>query len=99
VSLSVIPSPEIIRAFCKSRGISRLSLFGSANREDFDSDRSDVDLLVEYEAARHPGLNHFLIADELSDLFGRKVDLNTPPMLGRHLRKILPEAVVLYDEA
>ena len=76
-----------------------MRLFGSAVRGDFDPLRSDVDLLVEYEAGRHPGLDHFLIAEELSELFGRKVDLNTPAMLGPHLEKILPEARFLYGEA
>ena len=65
-------------------------------RDDFDPCRSDVDLLVEYEPGKHPGLNHFLVSDELSGLFGRKVDLNTPPMLGRHLGKVLREATLLY---
>jgi uncharacterized protein len=76
-----------------------LRLFGSAVREDFDPDRSDVDLLVEYEPGKHPGLNHFLVAEELSDLFGQKVDLNTPAMMGRHLSRILPEARLLYGKA
>jgi predicted nucleotidyltransferase len=58
-----------------------------------------VDLLVEYAAGKHPGLDHFQIAAELSELFGQKVDLNTPAMLGRHLTKILPEARLLYGEA
>lgn len=99
VNLSVIPSPESLKAFCKAHGISRLSLFGSAARNDFDPARSDVDLLVEYEKGRHPGLDHFQIAEELSGLFGRKVDLNTPPMLGRHLPEISRKLKVLYGKA
>ncbi len=50
-----------------ARGIRRLSLSGSAMRENFDPARSDVDLLVEYEAGKHPGLDHFRIAEGLSD--------------------------------
>lgn len=99
MSAAVIPSPGSIKVFCEAHGISRLRLFGSAVREDFDPDRSDVDLLVEYEPGKHPGLNHFRNAEELSELFGRKVDLNTPAMLGRHLDKVLPEARLLYGEA
>ncbi len=56
---------------------------------------SDVDLLVEYESGKHPGLDHFRIAEELSELFGRKVDLNTPTMLGRHLEEVLAGARLL----
>jgi predicted nucleotidyltransferase len=99
MNAAVVPSPESIRAYCLAHSIFRLRLFGSATRGDFDALRSDVDLLVEYEPGRHPGLDHFRIAEELSELFGRKVDLNTPAMLGRHLEKVLPEARLLYGEA
>ena len=99
MSLAVIPSPRSVETFCKARGISRLRLFGSATRDDFDPACSDVDLLVEYQAGEHPGLNHFLIAEELSGLFGRRVDLNTPPMLGRQLPEVLKVAKLLYGNA
>jgi len=99
MSAAVIPSARSIRDFCESRGIAKLRLFGSAAREDFDIATSDVDLLVEYERGRHPGLDHFLVAEELSELFGRKVDLNTPAMLGCHLRDVIAEAQLLYGKA
>ena len=54
-----------------------LALFGSALRDDFHSG-SDVDVLVEFESGRVPGLEFFAMEDELSDILGRKVDLNTP---------------------
>lgn len=50
MSAAVLPSPIILKTFCEARGIRRLSLFGTAARDDFDPARSDVDLLVEYEA-------------------------------------------------
>lgn len=99
MSVAVIPSAQCIRDFCKSHGIARLRLFGSAARRDFDEEQSDVDLLVEYKDGRHPGLNHFLVAEEISEIFGRKVDLNTPAMLGRYLEDVQREAKLLYGEA
>jgi len=99
VSSAILPSPVVLSSLCVNRGIRRLSLFGSASREDFDPARSDVDLLVEYEAGKHPGLDHFRIAEELSELFGRKVDLNTPAMLGRYLAEVSKDAKVLYAKA
>ena len=99
VSAALLPSPGRLKVFCKDHGIARLRLFGSAVRDDFDPLWSDVDLLVEYVPGRHPGLDHFRVAEELSGLFGRKVDLNTPAMLGRHLETVLPEAQLLYGEA
>ena len=38
---------EKIAAFCRERGIQNMSLFGSVVRDDFDLERSDVDVLVE----------------------------------------------------
>ena len=35
-----------IAEFCRVRGIRKLSLFGSVLREDFNPDRSDVDVLA-----------------------------------------------------
>ena len=32
-------------------------------------------------------------------MFGRKVDLNTPAMMGRQLQKVLQEARLLYGRA
>lgn len=97
--LATLPSPESLTAYCRKNGIARLSLFGSAASGDFEPGRSDVDLLVEYEEGKHPGLDHFRIADELGVLFGAKVDLNTPAMLGRFAEGIAGKAERLYDEA
>ncbi len=51
------------------------------------------------EPGCHPGLDHFQVAEELSELFGRKVDLNTAAMLGRHLSRVRREGELLYGEA
>lgn len=62
--------------FCRSYGIRRLAVFGSALRDDFGPE-SDIDLLVEFEADRVPGLLSVVdVESELSQLFGgRKVDM------------------------
>ena len=88
-----------IAAYCRSNGIRRLELFGSAVRADFTED-SDLDLLVEFQPGTRVGLSFFRIEGELSDLFGRKVDLNTPSSLNRHFRdRVLRETQTLYDAA
>jgi uncharacterized protein len=72
--------------FCRRNHIVKLSLFGSALRDDFD-DKSDVDLLVEFDKNAHVG--YFDLARmefELTDLIGRKVDLRTPAELSRYFR-------------
>ena len=45
----------ILASFCEVRGIKRLAVFGSALRSDFGPE-SDIDLLVEFEDGRTPGL-------------------------------------------
>lgn len=85
--------------FCRRNHIRRLALFGSVLRDDFDPD-SDVDVLVEFEPGQAPGLEFFSMQDELSELLGRGVDLNTPGFLGRHFRgTVLAEAEELYVAA
>ena len=93
-------SKNAIAAFCHKHGIKRLAVFGSALREDFGPD-SDIDILVEFEADRTPGL--FGIAGmelELSALFsGRKVDLRTPEDLSHYFRQeVLDTADVQYAQ-
>lgn len=85
--------------FCRSHHIRRLALFGSALRNDFGPE-SDIDVLVEFEPNRAPGFDFFLLEDELSDMFGRRVDLNTPAFLSKYFRdEVLHDAQVLYDAA
>jgi uncharacterized protein len=65
---------EEIAAFCRRHPIRRLAFFGSVLRDDF-APESDVDVLVEFELGHVPRFA-FAMQDELSDLFGRRVDLN-----------------------
>ena len=67
---------ELIARFCRERGIHSLSLFGSVLRDDFDPERSDVDVLAEFApgALRGVGLRYFAFAEELGAIFGHKVD-------------------------
>ena len=91
----VIPRDKLAD-FCRKYHISRLSIFGSALREDFGPD-SDVDVLVEFEPNHTPGLSFFRMESELSALLGRKVDLNTEQFLSRYFgQTVLQNAEVQY---
>src|SRR3954452_23182351 len=97
-----IPIPhEEIAAFCRKWGIKRLSFFGSIVRDDFDPERSDVDVLVELRPdTKARGLAYFGAEIELSEIFGRKVDLLQATELSRWMIKdVLAEAIEEYDEA
>ena len=53
--LEVAVDREKLAEFCEDHGIVRLSVFGSALRDDFGRD-SDIDALVEFSPDRIPGL-------------------------------------------
>jgi predicted nucleotidyltransferase len=94
---NILVPQEKIAAFCQRYPIRKLSLFGSVLRDDFHSS-SDIDVLVELEPGHGIGL--FTIAGmelELTELFGRKVDLRTPQELSPYFRqRVLDAAEVLY---
>jgi hypothetical protein len=90
-----VPKEKIVE-FCRRHHVRRLALFGSVLRDDFRPD-SDVDVLVEFEPQHIPGLAFFGMEAELSEIFGRKVDLHTPQFLSRYFRDaVLKEAEVQY---
>lgn len=92
-----MPSKERLAEFSKRHHIRKLALFGSILREDFGPD-SDIDVLVEFEAGHIPGLFDLMkMEEELSNLFGRSVDLRTPQDLSKYFRdEVLEKAEVQY---
>ena len=88
---------ERVTEFCQRHRIRRMALFGSVIRDDFTPE-SDVDVLVEFVPGPTPGLAFYSsLPDELSEILGRQVDLNTPSSLSRHFRQeVLDEAQEVY---
>ena len=89
-----------LAAFCQTHGIRKFAIFGSALREDFGPE-SDIDVLVEFEPSRIPGLLGVAsMESKLSGLFGgRKVDLRTPEDLSPYFRQdVLNAAEVHYAQ-
>ena len=92
---SAIPQPKL-NDFCRRHHIRKLALFGSVLRDDFRPE-SDVDVLVEFEPGFTPALNFFGMEIELSEILGRKVDLNTAGLLSKYFRdRVMAEAEVQY---
>ena len=87
-----------LRRFCRKNGVRKLSLFGSVVAGGFGQD-SDVDVLVEFEPGRTPGLIRLSGMEiELGEIIGRKVDLRTPAELSRYFREdVLAQAEVRYE--
>jgi|SRR5436305_3263743 len=94
-----IPIPmEVIDAFCRKWGVRELALFGSVLREDF-SPQSDIDVLVAFAPGAQRSLFDLVeMRDELSAIFGRKVDLVSKGGLRNPFRRqeILKTRQILY---
>lgn len=94
--LRIEVSQDRIADFCRRNHIRRLAFFGSVLRDDFGPE-SDVDVLVEFEPGRTPGLAFFRMEEELARILGRRVDLNTPGFLSPYFReRVIAEAEVRY---
>jgi predicted nucleotidyltransferase len=93
-------SKHKLAKFCKKNHIKKLSFFGSVLSKNFTV-KSDIDILVEFDPAKKPGLfNLIRLEDELSSIFyGHKIDLRTPMDISRYFRNdVLKMAEVIYVE-
>jgi hypothetical protein len=91
---------EKLAEFCHRHHIRKLSLFGSVLTESFTPE-SDVDVLVEFEPERTPGMLRMAGLElELSELLGRKVDLRTAAELSRYFREeVVCSGEIQYAQA
>ena len=91
-----------IEALCRRFHVKRLEVFGSALRDDFDPERSDVDFLVELDKSASPNLFHDYmdLRQALVDLLGRPVDLLMPAAIRNpYLRSRIDEQRTLLYAA
>jgi hypothetical protein len=83
--------------YCRRHGIVRLRLFGSAVRGE-DGPESDVDLIADFGVP----IGYFELIraeDELSEFFGRPVDLLTEPAISKYMREaVLASAQVIFAD-
>lgn len=92
-------SRDHLIAFCRKNHIRRLSLFGSVLHGE-PGPESDIDLLVEFEPDRIPGLFSIVRMElELSEALGKKVDLRTPEDLSEYFRDEVMENAKLQYQA
>jgi predicted nucleotidyltransferase len=86
----LIDHRDEIARLCRSHGVERLEVFGSAADGRFDPARSDFDFIVTFTADAQEGIgsHYFDLADALERLLGRRVDLLTnEPIRNPYLRK------------
>ncbi len=85
-----------IGEICRRYGVARLEVFGSLSRGE-ERPESDVDLLYELAPGARLGWVIENLADELSEVLDRPVDLVSRQALHERLRDaVLNEARVLY---
>jgi predicted nucleotidyltransferase len=91
---------EEIAELCRKHHVRRLSVFGSATRDDFDANRSDVDIIVEFEDFPLDEYidNKWALQDELAAKLNRKIDLLTWQSLSNPVirREVESTHVTLY---
>ena len=81
---------EEIEQLCRTFGVERLEVFGSAADGRFDPARSDFDFIVTFGPAAREALSdhYFALADGVEALLGRRVDLLTnQPIRNPYLRR------------
>ena len=89
-----------VAALCRRTHARRLDLFGSASRDDFRPDRSDLDFVVAFDLLPPADYSDafFSLKEGLEALFDRPVDLLTERSLRNpYLRKrVDAERVAVY---
>ena len=91
--------PEIEK-LCKALRVKRLFLVGSAARSDFQPERSDVDVITEFQGEENLFDRYFELKFGLERIFGRQVDvIQEGAVKNPYLRRSLDEDRVLVYEA
>ena len=78
--------------YMRSLGVERLGIFGSYVRGE-QTDTSDVDLLIEFEAGKKTFDSFMSLAFYLEDLLERPVELVTPESISPHIRPYISREV------
>jgi predicted nucleotidyltransferase/uncharacterized protein with HEPN domain len=99
--LSIAVPHEKVAEYCRKWGVRRLAFFGSVIHGDFDPERSDVDVLVEFENGKTPDEFYSSMPNQLAEILGvREVDLLMFDSINRWIRnEVLAEAVDEYVAA
>jgi hypothetical protein len=92
------PYKASLEETCRRLGVKKLYLVGSAAREDFESDRSDIDVVVEFEGNERLFDRYFEFKERLEQSFRRTVDvIQEKAIENPHVRSTIDrDRIVLY---
>ena len=86
--------PDEVAAYCERWHVLEMALFGSVLRDDFGP-HSDIDVLVRFAPGPTPGLLGMVRMErELTELFGRQVDLVTRGAVENSRNSIRRQAIL-----
>lgn len=81
---------QIIERICKDLRAKSLDLVGSVSREDFEPERSDIDVLVEFDGRDRLFDRYFELKTRLEEQLGRQVDvIQDSAVKNPYVRRIL----------
>lgn len=88
-----------IDKICRELSVKRLYLIGSAARDDFEPDRSDIDVLVDFQGNERLFDRYFSLKEQLEKCFGRRVDvIQSSAVKNPFVRKTIDaDRVSLYE--
>ena len=66
---------KAVKKICADLRVKRLDIVGSAARDDFQPERSDIDVLVEFEGVDRLFDRYFELKERLEQELGRQVDV------------------------
>ncbi len=94
---------EKIKKFCHKWRIKEFSFFGSVLRDDFDLNKSDIDILVTFFPDASWGWDIVTMRDELEEIFQRKVDFVEKEAIEKsknpyRKKEILDSYEVIYEQ-
>jgi predicted nucleotidyltransferase len=96
LNVAEVPDEKLVE-LCRRSAVTELSAFGSVLRGDFRPD-SDIDLLVVFQTGAQVGMIAYArLQRELTELFGRKVDLVSKKGLKPHIRdEVIASSRLIY---
>jgi uncharacterized protein len=84
---------------CHTLSVRRLEIVGSAAREDFNKDTSDIDVIIEFNGNDKLFDRYFDLKKGLEEIFKRKVDvIQTGAINNPYLHKSLEkDRIAIYE--